>query len=154
MMMEGQPPMMVVGYGNTLRRDDGLGVRVAEAFAELRLPGVEVVIRHQLVPELAETVAKASCVVFVDASSCGGDKPELVRMKPSNSNGVFAHASDPASILALAAQLYNGHPEAWSLNMPAHDFGFGEEISPEGMKGLYPAIEYLRRLASAVTRDG
>ena len=32
--------ILVIGYGNTLRGDDGVGPKVAEAVAALALPGV------------------------------------------------------------------------------------------------------------------
>ena len=56
--------ILVIGYGNELRRDDGLGPRVA---ASLAGPGVRALAVRQLTPELAEEVATARLVVFVDA---------------------------------------------------------------------------------------
>ena len=35
--------LLVIGYGNTLRRDDGVGPRVAEAVEGLRLAGVRTI---------------------------------------------------------------------------------------------------------------
>ena len=36
--------ILVVGYGNTLRGDDGVGPRVAEAIGKRQLPGVRTLI--------------------------------------------------------------------------------------------------------------
>jgi hydrogenase maturation protease len=44
--------LLVIGYGNELRSDDGVGPRVARAVAEWRLPGVEAIAVHQLTLEL------------------------------------------------------------------------------------------------------
>jgi len=63
---------LVVGYGNTLRGDDGVGPRVAELLAaDPRLAGAVVLARHQLTPELAADIAEAALVVFIDASENG-----------------------------------------------------------------------------------
>ncbi|HEY9173382.1 MAG TPA: hydrogenase maturation protease, partial [Verrucomicrobiae bacterium] len=63
-MSAGQPiaDLLVIGYGNTLRRDDGIGPKVAEAVAELNLPGVRSLACPQLTPELAEPIAHAKRV--------------------------------------------------------------------------------------------
>ena len=45
---------MVIGYGNTLRSDDGVGPLVAEAVHELVLPDVQTLAAGLLTPELAD----------------------------------------------------------------------------------------------------
>ena len=65
-------PALVVGIGNTTRRDDAAGVLVAERVARLR-PLADVIAVHQLVPEIAERMAEADVVVFVDASATASD---------------------------------------------------------------------------------
>src|SRR5512138_3332741 len=71
-----QPRTLVLGYGNTLRGDDGVGWRVAEAFARIA-PDVEVRAVHQLSPELAEVASHYDAAVFVDAAADG--EPGAVR---------------------------------------------------------------------------
>ena len=44
---------LVIGYGNTLRSDDGVGVWIAGQLAVLHLPNVDVRTCHQLFPELS-----------------------------------------------------------------------------------------------------
>ena len=60
--------LLVIGYGNTLRGDDGVGPRVAEAVGELNLPGVHTLICPLLTPELANPISRAGKVIFVDAA--------------------------------------------------------------------------------------
>ena len=78
---------LVVGYGNSLRSDDGVGWHAAGLLAtDPRLAGARVLARHQLVPELAVDVSRASLVVLVDAAA-DGDPGSLsvrrVRPRPS-----------------------------------------------------------------------
>ncbi len=68
--------VLVVGYGNVLRGDDGVGQEVAEAIwlQRDRLPGLaraRVIWVTQLTPELALDVSDAGLAVFVDAA-CDG----------------------------------------------------------------------------------
>jgi hypothetical protein len=46
--------LLVIGYGNSLRRDDGVGPRVAEAVEALQLPGVRTLTCQLLTPEFAD----------------------------------------------------------------------------------------------------
>jgi hypothetical protein len=59
--------VLVIGYGNTLRGDDGVGYQVAETVAEWQLPQVRSIAVHQLLPELAADIAEVDLVIFVDA---------------------------------------------------------------------------------------
>nr|MDQ2730551.1 hydrogenase maturation protease [Armatimonadota bacterium] len=63
---------LVIGYGNPLRRDDGLGPMAAQRLAALADPlRVQVLTPYQLSPELAEPISQARFVLFIDASEEG-----------------------------------------------------------------------------------
>ena len=66
------PRTLIIGYGNPLRGDDGLGWQVASELAKCVDALISVVAVHQLTPELAEPVSDADLVIFVD-SSCDGE---------------------------------------------------------------------------------
>jgi len=59
--------ILVIGYGNSLRSDDGAGCRVADIVASWDLPYVRSLTVHQLTPELAEPIAQSDLTIFVDA---------------------------------------------------------------------------------------
>ena len=62
--------LLVIGYGNALRTDDGVGWHAARLLAgDPRLADVVVVAEHQLAPELAFDLSLASLVVLLDAST-------------------------------------------------------------------------------------
>jgi hydrogenase maturation protease len=137
--------ILVIGYGNELRRDDGVGPRVARAVAAWDLPGVLALARHQLTPELAEAVAGADAVFFVDAAA---DLEPGVRVRPVCSGGsrsVLGHVSSPAELLDLAAALHGHRPPAWLVSIPAADLGFGEELSPAATHGMDEALRHIRQ---------
>jgi hydrogenase maturation protease len=142
--------LLVIGYGNTLRRDDGLGPRVADAVAALRLPGVRGLACPLLTPELAEEVSEARTVLFVDAAV---DAPRTVRMRklsPAANSQVMAHAANPATILALARDVFGHTPEAWWLTIPAEDLGVGEGFSPLAQHGFRRALQEIGKRVAGV----
>lgn len=59
---------LIIGYGNPLRGDDGLGWHVAQRLAAV-LPQhrARIEVCHQLTPELAEPISRADLVIFIDA---------------------------------------------------------------------------------------
>ncbi|MGC9940849.1 MAG: hydrogenase maturation protease [Verrucomicrobiota bacterium] len=138
---------LVIGYGNTLRRDDGVGVKVAEAVAALNLPGVNVITRHQLVPELAGVLSQARAVIFVDAAADADADLEPREVQAGEDSQILAHAADPRSLLALSTQIFGRCPPAWCLAIPVQDFGFGDGLSAHAEAGLQAAVQQIRQLA-------
>ncbi len=142
--------LLVIGYGNTLRRDDGVGPKVAEAVAALALPGVRTVACSLLTPELAEAIARAGRVIFVDAAV---DAPREVQMRtlaPAASSQVMAHAASPATLLALARDVFGQAPDAWWLTIPIEDLGVGEELSPTAQRGFETAVQEVKKCTAAL----
>jgi hydrogenase maturation protease len=139
--------LLILGYGNTLRRDDGVGPKVAEAVAALNLPGVRVLDCALLTPELADPISQAAKVVFVDAAV---DAPRVVQLRevaPAGNCQIMAHAANPATMLALARDVFGHAPAGWLLTIPIEDLGIGDELSPLAQKGCSAAIEEIKRLA-------
>ena len=137
---------LVIGYGNTLRSDDGVGAKVAAAVDELALPGVTALVRHQLTPELAEPISEARAVVFVDAAADASTEVNLRPLEPADGAQLMAHAADPRTLLAMAKQLFRRCPPAWWLTIPVENFEFGEELSPRARRGFEKAVQEIKNL--------
>ena len=142
--------LLVIGYGNELRRDDGIGAKIANAVAEWNLSNVQAIACHQLTPELTEAMAFAGYLVFVDAALGTGDSVQIREIEPDENSQVMAHATNPRSLLALAKQLFGRCPPASSLTIPVQDIDFGEELSPLARQGFNIALEKIRSLADTV----
>lgn len=139
--------LLVIGYGNTLRGDDGVGPRVAEAVEELELPGVRTLIRVLLTPELAEPISQAHSVIFVDASLEPSAEVQLRALAPAASSQVIAHAAAPSTLLALARDVFGHTPKAWLLTIPAENLEIGEELSAKARGGFARAVERITEFA-------
>jgi len=161
--------LLVIGYGNSLRRDDGVGPRVAEAIEELQLPGVHTLVCQLLTPEYADPIARARRVIFVDAEIVPGSEfkvpgstipnPEPAtlngepirwrKLEPGETSQLMAHAADPRTMLALARDVFGHAPEAWWLTIPAIHLGFGTDYSPEAEAGFHTAVAEIKKLVAA-----
>lgn len=142
----GRSNLLVIGYGNTLRSDDGVGPRVAEAVGALHLPGVRTLICQQLSPEHADPISQADRVVFVDAAV---DEPREVQFREldaGETSQLMAHAADPQTMLALSRDVFGHTPRAWWLTIPAVNLEFSEVLSDEAQRGCAEALERIRSL--------
>ena len=142
---------LVIGYGNTLREDDGVGFRVAEVVQTWNLEGVEARPCQQLTPELAADMADASCVIFVDATPPQNPHSPIVveRIESGHYSSLFsAHHSSPTALLSLTQQLYGKQPEAYTMLLPSWSMGYGEDLSPIAQLGLKQGLRRLAELLS------
>ncbi|NJM98130.1 MAG: hydrogenase maturation protease [Phormidesmis sp. RL_2_1] len=146
-----QNSFLIVGYGNALRGDDGVGAQVAHAVADWHLPEVKTIIVHQLMPELAIEVAKADYVIFVDA--CGEEScARTVQLDPivlggdnTQSVSALSHTHGARGLLQLTQQLYGYSPQAWLLQVPGENFNLGQALSTIAQNGCDRALRVIER---------
>lgn len=122
---------LVVGIGNPLRGDDGVGPWISDEIEAMRLPGVETIAVHQLLPELAPRLAEFSSVILVDAVQCENrdDAPQLLRVAPERMSNHFSHLLTPARLLELSKPRSGEPPEIWLLSIPVSQFELGQNLS-------------------------
>ncbi|MEY3544190.1 MAG: hypothetical protein RLZZ106_1196 [Cyanobacteriota bacterium] len=121
-------PPLLIALGNRLRSDDGAGVRLAEVL-EAQASGLEVLICHQLTPDLAEPINRTSAVLFVDAWAAERQQPQLMPLEAASGGDPGGHALTPGGLLALCAALYGSCPPAWQLLIPGEQWQVGDQLS-------------------------
>jgi hydrogenase maturation protease len=123
--------VLILGYGNPLRSDDGLGWQVAvQLFRTNTSPEVLVLPCHQLTPELAEPISRAETVLFIDSTREG--KPGELRCAELRSEpgpASFTHHVSPAGLLELSSELFGCCPRAYLLTICGECFELGEDLS-------------------------
>ena len=143
-----KPALLVIGYGNTLRGDDGVGPRVAGAVGSLHLPGVRTMTCQQLSPEHAAPISLAETVIFVDAAVDAPKEVQFRRLEPNDTSQLMAHAADPRTMLALSRDVFGHVPHAWWLTIPAEKMEFCETLTSIAQHGCDEAVKKIRSLFS------
>ena len=144
--------VLVLGYGNPGRQDDGLGPAAAAEVGGLGLADVTAYDNYQLNIEDAVDVAAHDIVWFIDATKSG--PPFAVsELSPSPTVDFTSHIVRPQTILAIAEQGYERTPKAFLLAIRGYEFEFLEALTPAAEDNLRLAIAMLAdRLRSASAR--
>jgi len=143
---------LILACGNTLRSDDGVGPWLAE-WAEQRFrnePRVRVIARQQWTPELAEEIAAAGAVLFLDCSiAAAPGELRLAAVEPSQNHAEpGTHHLGAAELLALSRGLYATLPrEAMLLTIGAGSTELGERFS-DAVRAALPAAQ--RRIEETI----
>ncbi len=139
--------VLVIGYGNPLRRDDGLGPHVVDRLAARALPHVRTITAHQLTPEMAEDLAAADAAIFVDASVApDGDEVQLAPVDRAAAAWSMTHVFEPGTVLGLADMLYGRTPAAWLVRVKGECFDVGEGLSPPARRRAEDALRQIEAL--------
>ncbi len=143
------PKILVLGYGNPGREDDGLGPAVVEALEALDLSGVTVDADYQLNVEDAAALAEHDIVLFVDASVKGPDPYSYKEIGPASEITFTSHSVSPESVVAMSEDHFGKRPRAYVLAIRGHRFEFAEGLTPQGQKNLKEALAYIQSLIQA-----
>jgi len=143
--------ILLIGYGNELRGDDAVGPQIAAVVSAWDLPQVNVRAVPQLTPELAETIAAARQVIFVDASAdptIRAVEIQLLESSPIRSS-TLGHMSRPEEVLTWAKVAFEYCPPALLVKIPAENFNFQSGLSPLTQREMIRALALLKRLLTA-----
>ena len=136
--------VLVIGYGNPAREDDGLGPAAAEQIEALEIPGVTVDSDYQLTVEDAAAAAQSDTVVFIDAAAEGAEPFAFSRLAPRRQDGFSSHSVQPETVIALAQELFDVEPRAYLLAIRGYSFSmFKEEMSEVALKNLERALDFI-----------
>ena len=144
---------LIVGYGNPLRGDDGVGRRAAELVEEAIGDAADVVVCQQLTPELAARVGEASLAVFLDASTeqqPGEVREQSVRLADASR---FTHSLTPAQLCGLAHCIGGDVPSAVLLTCGAADTHAVVGLTPPAERGAKEMAARAVRLVRASNAD-
>ncbi len=134
--------ILVVGYGNPLRKDDAVGLWVARRLSQ---EGVESIPAWPLTPELITRIAAADLVIFVDADARSGPI-RWRKVRPKSTTAALSHGASPGELLAWARVLFGWAPEAWLVTIPGEDFSFGEGLSQHTKRRAERLVRRIRKM--------
>ena len=136
--------VLLIGYGNPGRVDDGLGPALAEAVGAFSLPGLTVDSDYQLTVEDAAAIAEHDVVIFADAS-INGEEPFFFHVIiPKATLSFSSHSVEPEAVLAMAIELFGAKTKGYALGIRGYHFDeFGEKLSEKAHQNLNKAVEFI-----------
>lgn len=151
--------ILVYGYGNPGRQDDGLGAALVQKLEQwlLNRPDLQIDTdcNYQLNIEDAAAIAGKDVVVFVDATL--DENVTDFSMKPVNPSDARVeftmHAVSPAFVLDLCKKIHGNCPQTWLLQIRGYTWDFEERLSDEAQHNLEMALEHLKQFLIAESRQ-
>jgi len=139
--------ILLIGYGNPGRMDDGLGPALARAVEAMALPGGHVDSDYQLTVEDAASAAGCEAVIFADASLSGTEPFYFLPVEPRASADFTTHSVTPEYVLGCARDLFGSGVAGYVLGIRGYDFGdFREGLSPRAARNLAVATDFVAAL--------
>jgi hydrogenase maturation protease len=139
------PRVLIIGFGNPDRQDDGAGYQVLLRLASALGRSIPVAYSEsffpedlnpdlwfdlQLKPEMAEEIAAYDQVFFIDAHT--GAVPEEISWHELSAHfqaSPLTHHLTPESCLSLSESLYGKQPEAILVSIRGYEFDFSPNLS-------------------------
>ena len=144
------PGILIVGYGNVLRGDDGVGIHVARELERQFHddPEVEIIACQQLTHEMAEDISASELVIYLDAAV--DDEPGSVRCRQLHADTPVGYSHDVTAeaLVSAAEQLYGELPKAFSITFSGYSFEMGSRLSRAAQLRL---PELLRQAREVIT---
>jgi hydrogenase maturation protease len=131
-MMDSKPSMLILGIGNPLRGDDGIGAHVCVQLEELNIPGISVQTTHQLHTEWIFTFQQYDAVLLVDASL--SDHEVVIRpiSTAAVSSSNLSHHMAASQIAALTSLIVGSSTLFFECAVPGDAFGLSDQLSEKG----------------------
>ncbi len=139
--------LVVFGWGNIARGDDGLGPLLLARLEQAGWPEAVFIEDYQLQIEHALDLEGADLALFIDAGT-GTPAPFVFREIFSREGMAHtSHALAPESVLDVYRRVTGkAPPPAFLLCLRGENFGLGEDLSPDGAARLDAAWAFLQKL--------
>ncbi|HEY0307279.1 MAG TPA: hydrogenase maturation protease [Acidobacteriaceae bacterium] len=142
--------VLILACGNSLRSDDGIGLKIGCA-VEDQPPrsNLKVILSQQLLPEHAFDISESDVVVFVDCSAvtAAGVVTTMTIHPAEKLPTILTHHLDPASLMKMAKELYGHMPtHAFAVTVGAGSFDLSEKLTPPVEAAIPAAIEAVRKV--------
>lgn len=142
--------VLLYGYGNPGRQDDGLGVafvNMMEAWARENNRGdFDFENNYQLNIEDAEAVSNYDLVIFADASQEDIEDFCISKVDESSRISFTTHEASPGYVVKLGRELFGNVPPTFLLHIKGYEWEFREGISGKARQNLEKAFDYCKGL--------
>jgi len=142
--------ILLYGYGNPGRKDDGLGPILVDLVEKWiiknEIKNISIDSNYQLNIEDSYTIRDYDIVIFIDASIEEIDDFIITRVEPSDKVNYTMHSASPSFVLNLCNKIYNYTPETYLLHIKGYEFQLQEGLSENAQRNLESAYEFIKSL--------
>ena len=142
---------LIIGYGNTLRGDDGCGPCLIDQLRQLLPAGqVQLIVSQQLVPEMVEDIIQTDIakVLFIDVKRNQSQPCLLTPLTSPVKESSVTHQVGPELLLSLAAELYAQRRRGWLLSLRGSHFAHSDQLSQDAKQALKKAFLLIGKILS------
>lgn len=142
-------PTLVLGLGNILLRDEGVGVRVVQAAEQrTRPPGVELFDGATAGLDLLDVLAHREKVIVIDAIDGACAPGTVLRLRADDlvsdhRESISLHEIGFLETLTIARQLGIAPKEVIIIGVQPHEVSCGLDLSPEMARRVPKIIELI-----------
>ena len=137
--------ILLYGYGNPGRKDDGLGIefvnRLEKWVGQKGLKGFEFETNYQLNIEDAEIIADKDIVIFADASIETIEDFCVTDVISTFEVTFTTHSASPGYILRLCNDLFGKQPKTLLVHIKGYKWNLGEGLTSLAKKNLDKACK-------------
>lgn len=146
-----QPPrVVVIGVGNLLLTDEGIGIHAVKALQEMELPSDVKLIDGGTSPDLIAYTRAGDKMIIIDAAKAGGEPGAVYRFQPQDlamekASLTSAHEMGVEQNLRLMSLTGNEPRETVIIGIEPKEIGWGTELSPELQQKMPEIIKVVLR---------
>jgi hydrogenase maturation protease len=148
---ENQPPQtVVIGVGNLLLKDEGIGIHAVKALQEIDLPPDINLIDGGTSPDLIACTRAGDKLIIIDAARAGGEPGAVYRFRPEDlAEGrqvlTSAHEMGVVENLKIMALTGSAPRETVIIGIEPGEIDWGTELSPRLRERLPEIVKVVLR---------
>jgi hydrogenase maturation protease len=135
------PRIVVIGVGNLLQRDEGIGIHAIQALEKMNLPADVRLVDGGTSPDIIAYTGAGNKMIIIDCAKAGGKPGDIYRFKPDDlTTGkavlTSAHEMGVAENLNLMMLTGNKPKDVIIIGMEPAEIDWGMELSATVKKKL------------------
>jgi hydrogenase maturation protease len=147
---ETTPRIVVIGVGNLLLKDEGIGIHVVKALQEIGLPDDVKLIDGGTSPDLIAYTRAGDKLIIIDAARASGEPGSVYRFGLDDLAGgkqtlTSAHEMGVAENLRIMTLTGTAPRETVIIGIEPWEIGWGTELSPALRKKLPEIVKIALR---------
>jgi hydrogenase maturation protease len=141
---------LILGIGNLILKDEGIGVHVVRALEEKKLPpGVDLVDGGTATMDLLSVIRESERIIVIDAMKAGGKPGTIYRCLPEDLMGsserpLSLHQLGLLDVLGMSRQL-GGNPSVVIIGVEPKEISWGLELTQELQAALPKTVKAVEK---------